>query len=151
MKVYYSVEVLKDQYAESYDLIPEKYKDLRDRGYDIIEKVEVGGVLFVVINPSYDESRQGVDISIVRKPDAVGDSEGYNYEPYFGKPKLLNESIGISGFSHVDMFSIRCRQQFRVRDMVHDPACRAFVEKQLELFRMIVEGNQETDQLDNLQ
>ena len=70
MKEYYSVEDLKDQYAESYDLIPEKYKDLRDRGYDIIDKVEIGGVLFVGINPSYDESRKGVATSIVRKSEA---------------------------------------------------------------------------------
>ena len=31
---YYHVEELKELYAESYDLIPDKYKDLKDRGYD---------------------------------------------------------------------------------------------------------------------
>lgn len=136
----YRVEDLKDQYAESYDQIPDEYKDLRDRGYDIIDKVEIGGVLFVGINPSYDESRKGTDASIVRKSDTVGDSDGYNYEPYFGRPKLLNEKIGISGFSHVDLFSIRCRQQYRVRNMVCDSTCKAFVEKQLGLFRKVVDG-----------
>lgn len=141
MKEYYYVEGLKELYAESYDLIPDKYNDLKDRGYDIIDKVEIGGVLFVGINPSYDENRQGADVSIVRKSDAVGDSDGYNYEPYFGKPKQLCERLGAGGFSHVDMFSIRCRQQFRVRNMVHDPACKAFVDIQLGLFRKIVDDS----------
>ena len=113
---------------------------MKDRGYDIIDKVKIGGVLFVGINPSYDEAPKGTDVSIVRKSDAVGVSDGYNYEPYFGKPKQLCERIGAGGFSHVDMFSIRCRQQFRVRNMVYDSACKAFVEKQLGLFRKVVDG-----------
>ena len=141
MKEYYYVEGLKELYAQSYDLIPDKYKDLKDRGYDIIDKVVIGGVLFVGINPSYDETRKGTDVSIVRKSDAVGDNDGYNYEPYFGKPKLLNEGIGFSGFSHVDIFSIRCRQQYRVRNIVRDSGCKTFVEKQFGLFRMVVDGS----------
>ena len=92
------------------------------------------------INPSYDETRKGADTSIVRRSDAVGDSDGYNYEPYFGKPKQLCVRIGVGGFSHVDMFSIRCRQQYRVRNMVHDLVCKAFVEKQIGLFRKVVDG-----------
>lgn len=141
MKEFYSVEDLKELYTESYDLIPDKYKDLKDRGYDIIDKVEIGGVLFVGINPSYDETRKGTDASVVRKSEAVGDSDGYNYEPYFGKPKQLCERLGAGGFSHVDMFSIRCRQQYRVRNMVHDLVCKAFVEKQIGLFRKVVDGS----------
>lgn len=141
MKEYYYVEGLKEQYAESYDLIPVKYKDLKDRGYDIIDKVEIGGVLFVGINPSYDETRKGADTSIVRRSDAVGDSDGYNYEPYFGKPKQLCERLGAGGFSHVDLFSIRCRQQYHMRNMVHDLVCKAFVEKQIGLFRKVVDGS----------
>ena len=140
MKEFFSIEDLKEQYSESYDLIPVKYTDLRDRGYDIIDKVEIGGVLFVGINPSYDETRKGVDTSIVRKSESVGDSDGYNYEPYFGKPKQLCERLGASEVSHVDMFSIRCRHQFRVRKMMNDFACKAFIEKQLELFRIVVDG-----------
>lgn len=141
MKEFYSVEDLKELYAESYDLIPDKYKDLKDRGYDIIDKVEIGGVLFVGINPSYDETRKGADTSIVRRSDAVGVSDGYNYEPYFGKPKQLCERLGVGGFSHVDMFSIRCRQQFRMRNMVCDSSFKTFIEKQLGLFRMVVDGS----------
>ena len=60
--------------------------------------------------------------------------------PYFTKPKKLNEEIGISRFSHVDMFSLRSRPQHVVQDIVNDPDSQGFVEEQLRLFRMIVDG-----------
>lgn len=136
MKEYYYVEDLKEQYAESYKLIPEGFEDLRIRSYDIIDKVEIGGVLFVGINPSFDENNTGSCYGCVRP------SEGWGYEhPYFVKPKLLNERIGDSGFSHVDLFSVRSRHQWRVRQLVDCSKSRAFfVEKQYELFRKIVDG-----------
>ena len=54
------------------------------------------------INPSFDESFDGPYEGEVR------DSENGGYQhPYFTKPMKLNEEIGISSFSHVDIFSFR--------------------------------------------
>ena len=110
----------------------EKYKQ---RGYDIIDKVQKDGLLLVGINPSFDESFKGSCEGEVR------DSENGGYRrPYFTKPKKLNEEIGISMFSHVDMFSLRSRPQHVVQDIVNDPDSQEFVEEQLRLFRMMVDG-----------
>ena len=75
--------------------------------YDIIDKVQKEGLLLVGINPSFDESFEGPCASIVRESE----NRGYQH-PYFTKPKKLNEEIGISSFSHVDMFSVRLRPRF---------------------------------------
>ena len=59
---------------------------------------------------------------------------------FFSKPNKLNEEIGISRYSHVDMFSLRSHPQHVVQDIVNDPDSQGFVEEQLRLFRMIVDG-----------
>lgn len=93
------------------------------------------GLLLAGINPSFDESFEGPC------EDEVCDSVNGGYlHPYFTKPKKLNEEIGISRFSHVDMFSLRSRPQHVVQDIVNDPDSQEFVEEQLRLFRMIVDG-----------
>ena len=68
------------------------------------------------INPSFDENFKGLCEGEVRDPE----NGGYQH-PYFTKPKKLNEEIGISRFSHVDMFSLRSRPQHVVQDIVNDP------------------------------
>lgn len=101
--------------------------------YDIIDKVQKDGLLLVGINPSFDESFKGPCEGEVR------DSENGGYlHPYFTKSKNLNEEIGISRFSHVDMFSLRSRPQNVVQDIVNDPDSQEFVEEQLRLFRMML-------------
>ena len=71
----------------------------------------------------------------------VRDSEKGGYKhPYFTKPKKLNDAIGISSFSHVDMFPVRSRPQHVVQAIVNDPDSQGFVEEQLGLFRKIVNG-----------
>ena len=105
------------------------------RGYDIIDKVQKDGLLLVGINPSFDENFVGPCTSVVR----ASDNGGYQH-PYFVKSKKLNEEIGISRFSHVDMFSVRSRPQHVVQDIVNDPKSQGFVEEQLGLFRKIVNG-----------
>ena len=93
------------------------------------------GLLLVGINPSFGERFKGPCEGEVR------DSENGGYQHhYFTKPKKLNEVIGISRFSHVDMFSLRSRPQHVVQDIVNDPDSQEFVEEQLRLFRMIVDG-----------
>ena len=87
------------------------------------------------INPSLDESFEAHCERKVRESE-----NGVYRHPYFTKPKKLNEEIGISSFSHVDMFSVRLRPQHVVQDIVKDPASQGFVEEQLKLFRMIVDG-----------
>lgn len=132
---YFYVENLEMDYAESYKRLAPHWVKYSQRGYDIIDKVAKDGLLFVGINPSFDEGNVGTCKSAVRKSD-VG---GYNHK-YFVKPKLLNDRIGLGELSHVDMFSLRTRHQYVVRDVMNDPACCAFVEEQLRLFREIVDG-----------
>ena len=87
------------------------------------------------INPSFNESLEGPCESVVR------DSENGGYQhPYFAKPKKLNEDIGISGFSHLDMFSVRTRHQYVVQGIFNDPDSHGFVEEHLRSFRTIVDG-----------
>ena len=87
------------------------------------------------INPSFDESFEGPCESVVR------DSENGGYKHrYFTKPQMLNDAIGISRLSHVDMFSVRTRHQYVVQGIVNDPDAQEFVEEQLRLFRTIVDG-----------
>ncbi|MDY5357667.1 MAG: hypothetical protein SPG52_07040 [Candidatus Cryptobacteroides sp.] len=93
------------------------------------------GLLLAGINLSFDESFEGPCEGEVR------DSENGGYQhQYFTKPKKLNAEIGISSFSHVDMFSLRLRPQHVVQDIVNDPDSQEFVEEHLRLFRMIVVG-----------
>lgn len=132
---YYIVGNLRKDYEESYSKLGHQWKDYAERKYDIIDKVQKDGLLLVGINPSFDESFKGSCEGEVR------DSENGGYRhPYFTKPKKLNEEIGISMFSHVDMFSLRSRPQHVVQDIVNDPDSQGFVEEQLRLFRMIVDG-----------
>lgn len=93
------------------------------------------GLLLVGINPSFGERFKGPCEGKVR------DSENGGYlHPYFTKPKKLNEEIGLSSFSHVDMFSLRSRPLQVVQDIVNDLDSQGFVEEQLRLFRTIVDG-----------
>ena len=132
---YYIVGNLRKGYEETYSKLGHRWKDYAQRKYDIIDKVQKDGLLLVGINPSFDESFKGSCEGEVR------DSENGGYQhPYFTKPKKLNEEIGISSFSHVDMFSLRSRPQHVVQDIVNDPDSQGFVEEQLKLFRMIVDG-----------
>ena len=126
---------LRKDYEETYSKSASQWEKYAQRGYDIIDKVQKEGLLLVGINPSFDESFEGPCASIVRESE----NGGYQH-PYFTKPKKLNEEIGISMFSHVDMFSLRSRPQHVVQDIVNDPDSQEFVEKQLKLFRMIVDG-----------
>ena len=101
---YYFIGNLRKDYEESYSKLGHRWKDYAQRKYDIIDKVQKDGLLLVGINPSFDESFEGPCEGNVR------DSESGGYlHPYFTKPKKLNEEIGISRFSHVDMFSLRLR------------------------------------------
>ena len=132
---YYIVGELEKDYKETYSKLGSQWKEYAQRGYDIIDKLQKEGLLLVGINPSFDESFEGPCESVVR------DSEGDGYQhPYFTKPKKLNEEIGISSFSHVDMFSLRSRPQHVVQDIVNDPTSQGFVDEQLKLFRKIVDG-----------
>lgn len=132
---YFYVENLEKDYAESYKRLAPHWVKYSQRGYDIIDKVAKDGLLFVGINPSFDESNEVACQSDVRKSD----NGGYNHQ-YFVKPKLLNDRIELGELSHVDMFSLSTRHQYVVRDIVNDPACHTFVEEQLRLFRAIVNG-----------
>lgn len=132
---YYIIGNLRKDYEESYSKLGHRWKDYAQRKYDIIDKVQKDGLLLVGINPSFDETFEGPCECEVR------DSENGGYQhPYFTKPKKLNKEIGISRFSHVDMFSLRSRHQHVVQDIVNDPDSQGFVEEQLRLFRMIVDG-----------
>lgn len=132
---YFIIEDLKDDYQASYQHLTPRWVVYVQRGYDIIDKVQKDGVLFVGINPSFDENFVGACASVVRESK----NGGYDH-PYFKKPQMLNDAIGFGELSHVDMFSIRTRHQYVIRDIVNDPACREFVEEQLRLFRMTVDG-----------
>lgn len=132
---YFVVGNLQTAYGESYTKLAPRWEVYAQRGYDIIDKVQKDGLLFVGINPSFDESFVGACASMVRESD----NGGYDH-PYFTKPRLLNDAIGQGELSHVDMFSIRTRHQYVIRDMVNDSACGEFVDKQLGLFRTIVNG-----------
>ena len=130
---YYVVGNLRKDYEETYSKSASQWEKYAQRGYDIIDKVQKDGLLLVGINPSFDESFEGPCGSEVR------DSENGGYQhPYFTKPKKLNEEIGISSFSHVDMFSLRTRPQHVVQDIVNDPDSQEFVEEQLRLFRTML-------------
>ena len=107
---------LRKDYEESYSKLGHRWKDYAERKYDIIDKVQKDGLLSVGINPSFDESFKGSCESVVRDSE----SDGYKHR-YFTKPQMLNDAIGISRLSHVDMFSIRTRHQYVVRDIVNDP------------------------------
>lgn len=132
---YYIVGNLRKDYEESYSKLGHRWKEYVQRGYDIIDKVQKDGLLLVGINPLFDESFEGSCEGKVR------DSEKGGYKhPYFTKPKKLNDAIGISSFSHVDMFPVRSRPQHVVQDIFNDPDSQEFVEEQLKLFRMIVDG-----------
>ena len=131
----YIVGNLRKDYEETYSKLASQWEKYAQRGYDIIDKVQKEGLLLVGINPSFDESFEGPCESVVR------DSENGGYKHrYFTKPQMLNDAIGISRLSHVDMFSIRTRHQYVVQDIVNDPDSQGFVEEQLKLFRMIVDG-----------
>lgn len=132
---YYIVGNLRKDYEESYSKLGHRWKDSVQRKYDIIDKVQKEGLLLVGINPSFYESFEGPCEGEVR------DSENGGYlHPYFTKPKKLNEEIGISLFSHVDMFSLRSRPQHVVQDIVNAFDSQGFVEEQLRPFRMNVDG-----------
>lgn len=132
---YYIIGNLRKDYEKSYSKLGHRWKDYAQRKYDIIDNVQKDGLLLVGINPSFDES--------FKDPceGEVSDSENGGYQhPYFTKPKKLNEEIGISLFSHVDMFSLRSRPQYVVQDIVNDLDSQEFVKEQLTLFNTIFNG-----------
>lgn len=119
---YYIVGNLRKDYEESYPKLGHRWKDYAQRKYDIIDKVQKDGLLLVGINSSFDESFKSPCEGVVR------DSENGGYlHPYFTKPNKLNEEIGISRFSHVDMFFLRSRPQHVVQDIVNKPDSQVFV------------------------
>lgn len=119
---YYIVGNLRKYYEETYSKLGHRWKDYAQRKYDIIDKVQKDGLLLVGINSSFDESFKSPCEGVVR------DSENGGYlHPYFTKPNKLNEEIGISRFSHVDMFFLRSRPQHVVQDIVNKPDSQVFV------------------------
>ena len=119
---YHIVGNLRKDYEETYSKLGHRWEDYAQQKYEIIDKVQKDGLLLVGINPSFDESFKGPCEGEVR------DSENGGYRhPYFTKSKKLNEDIGISRFSHVDMFSLRSRPQHVVQDIVNDPDSQGFV------------------------
>ena len=90
---YYIVGNLRKDYEVSYSKLGHRWKDYAERKYDIIDKVLKDGLLFVGINPSFDESFKGPCEGKVRDS-----KKGVYRYTYFTKPKKLNEEIGISSF-----------------------------------------------------
>lgn len=56
---YYIVGNLRKDYEETYSKLGHRWKKYAQRGYDIIDKVQKEGLLFVDINPSFDERFEG--------------------------------------------------------------------------------------------
>ena len=57
---YYIVGYLRKDYEEIYSKLGNRWKKFKKRKYDIIDKVQKDGLLLVGINPSFDESFEGM-------------------------------------------------------------------------------------------
>ena len=59
---YYIVGYLRKDYEEIYLKLGNRWKKFIKRKYDIIDKVQKDGLLLVGINPSFDESFEGMKV-----------------------------------------------------------------------------------------
>ena len=102
---------------------------IKDRGYAIQDEIEKNVILFVGINPSYDN---------IPKKLYYNNSDSEEHQ-YFKKFKDISEKVGL-GWAHIDLLFIRETNQNVVKVIGKEELGKRFINEQLEISLAIIES-----------
>jgi len=102
---------IKELFGAQYVSLWEQYVDLPlvDRGYDIVDHLYIGSLLFVGLNPA-----TGKDITEERIFEEIVET---SYPKYYGPLSQLSHDSGFNGsYSYIDLLGIRCTSQKTIKE-----------------------------------
>lgn len=114
---------------ENFKLVP-----FFDRGYAIQKHITHDAILFIGINPSFNEKRSSKEKNFFY----VNHEQKEVYQ-YFKKFQDISQKTGIE-WSHHDLLHIRQTDQREVRNLFNDAVSKTFLSKQLMISRAIIEN-----------
>ena len=102
---------------------------IKDRGYAIQDEIEKNVILFVGINPSYNN-----------EPGKIFYNNNHSeIHPYFKKFKDISQKVGL-GWAHIDLLFVRETNQKVVKEIDKDELGKKFINEQLEISLAIIES-----------
>jgi len=120
---------IKSLLKDCYDHLWEGYKDLplAGRGYDVVDNLYKGSLLFVGLNPA-----TGKEIKEERLFEGIKEK---NYPKYFNAFDSIAKCCGVGyHYSYLDILAIRSTNQKEIKDnMAKIPRLKDFCQKQISL------------------
>jgi hypothetical protein len=107
---------------------------IKKRGFAIPEKIKTGSILFVGINPSYDEKKGNT----YYLNDDYKDGKPHPYFNKFVEIKKRTDDVLHKDWTHIDLTFVRETKQRKI----HDFGCeegQKFIEEQMKIFKDIIE------------
>lgn len=102
---------------------------IKERGYAIQNELETNVLLFVGINPSYNN-----------QPGKIFYNNDHSeIHPYFKKFKDISEKVGV-GWAHIDLLFVRETNQKVVKEIESKKLGKKFINEQLDISLTIIEN-----------
>lgn len=130
---------IEDTFKKEIDLIwnDEKYQNVPfiERGYALQSEIPYSSILFIGINPSFNE------IKTIEKESFFYNNEGKELiHKYFKRFREISEKIKIN-WSHLDLLYIRETDQKKVKSIFKNEIGRLFLLEQLMISKKIIENS----------
>lgn len=102
---------------------------IKDRGYAIQDEIEKNVILFVGINPSYNN-----------EPGKIFYNNNHSeVHPYFKKFKDISQTVGL-GWTHIDLLFVRETNQKVVKELEKNELGKKFINEQLNISLTVIEN-----------
>ena len=119
---------------ERYNFAGTRFENIKERGFAIQDKIYYRGIMFVGINPSYNENTGDKEKNIFYDPTFV------NTYRYFKEFVNISKEIGLP-WSHLDIAFVRETNQGLIKDTnkKNAPLFLEFLQKQYAISKEIIE------------
>lgn len=124
-------------FKDCYDILWEKApkNDITDRGYDVIDHLYTNNLLFVGINPGYDDDSSKPNTSNNRSHISTLPFNHKYYKPFRG----ISIECGFRGeYSYLDILVIRESNQSKIKHELKNKDFLKFCQDQFVIFKKMV-------------
>lgn len=110
----------------------DKFKEIEiiKRGYAIQDEIYTNSLMFIGINPSYDNNPNRFFYNFHQSE--------YQIHPYFSKFQKISEQVDIP-WTHFDLLFVRETKQSEIEKLYTLPNGVEFISKQLEISKKVIE------------
>lgn len=125
---------IEEKYKDKIDSLWKEYENSNDtfqRGYAIEQKLPENSILFLGMNPSYDDKKDKSSKGFYPSGNDI------KMHPYFNKFKEIAKENEVE-FCHHDLFFVRETSQDKVEEL--RKSNKAFFDKQLEITKSIIKS-----------